>query len=126
MDKREQLNQIYQQIDSLQSQASQLRAELKAESMPKYEEYIGTFIKIEDTSEAEGPVYAYVTGIEFTRTGTPMIKGVCIHKEYNDYRCYQNGIKYLNSDYKIVPITKFDWDNLLQKIITDYTIKIPV
>ena len=126
MDKREQLNQIYQQIDSLQSQASQLRAELKAESMPKYEEYIGTFIKIEDISEAEGPVYAYVTGIEFTRTGTPMIKGVCIHKEYNDYRCYQNGIKYLNSDYKIVPITKFDWDNLLQKIITDYTIKIPV
>ena len=126
MDKREQLNQIYQQIDSLQSQASQLRAELKAESMPKYEEYIGTFIKIEDTSEAEGPVYAYVTGIEFTRTGTPMIKGVCIHKEYNDYRCYQNGIKYLDSAYKIVPITKFDWDNLLQKIITDYTIKIPV
>ena len=126
MDKREQLNQLYQQIDSLQSQASQLRAELKAESMPKLEEYIGTFIKIEDTSEAEGPVYAYVTGIEFTRTGTPMIKGVCIHKEYNDYRCYQNGIKYLDADYKIVPITKFDWDNLLQKIITEYTIKIPV
>lgn len=126
MDKREQLNQLYQQIDSLQSQASQLRAELKAESMPKLEEYIGTFIKIEDTSEAEGPVYAYVTGIEFTRIGTPIVKGVCIHKEYNDYRCYQNGRKYLDSDYKIVPITKFDWDNLLQKIITEYTIKIPV
>ena len=126
MDKREQLNQIYQQIDSLQSQALQLRAELKAESMPKYEEYIGTFIKIEDTSEAEGPVYAYVTGIEFTRAGTPMVKGVCIHKEYNDYKCYQNGIKYLDPDHKIVPITKFDWDSLLQKIITEYTIKIPV
>lgn len=126
MDKREQLSQIYQQIDSLQSQALQLRAELKAESMPKYEEYIGTFIKIVDTSEAEGPVYAYVTGIEFTRTGTPMVKGMCIHKVYNDYRCYQNGIKYLESDHKIIPITKFDWDSLLQKIITEYTIKIPV
>lgn len=126
MDKREQLKQIYQQIDSLQSQASQLRAELKAESMPKYEDYIGTFIKIEDTLEADGPVYAYVNGIEFTRTGTPMVKGVCIHKEYNDYRCYQNGIKYLESNHKIIPITKFDWEDLLQKIIKSYTIQIPV
>lgn len=126
MDKREQLKQIYQQIDSLQSQAWHLRAELKAESMPKYEEYIGTFIKIEDTSEAEGPVYAYVTGIEFTRTGIPMVKGMCIFKEYNNYKCYQNGVKYLDSIYKITPITKFVWDNLLQKIIKDYTIQIPV
>ena len=126
MDKQEQLKQIYQQIDSLQSQALQLRDELKAESMPKYEEYIGKFIKIEDTSEAEGPVYAYVTDIEYTRTGTPKVRGVCIHKEYNDYRCYQNGIKYLDSSYKIIPITKFDWDNLLQKIIKEYTIQIPV
>ena len=126
MDKKEQLNQIYQQIDSLQSQASQLRAELKAESMPKYEEYIGKFIKIVDTSDAEGPVYAYVTGIEFTRIGTPMVKGVCIHKEYNDYRCYQHGIKYIDSVHKIVPITKFDWDDLLQKIIKEFTIQIPV
>lgn len=126
MDKREQLKQIYQQIDSLQSQAWHLRAELKAESMPKYEEYIGTFIKIEDTSEAEGPVYVYVTGIEFTHTGTPTIKGMCIYKEYNNYKFYQNGVKYLDSIYKITPITKFDWDNLLQKIIKDYTIQIPV
>ena len=126
MDKQEQLKQIYQQIDSLQSQALQLRAELKAENMPNYEEHIGTFIKIEDTSEAEGPVYVYVTGIEFTRTGTPAVKGTCIYKEYNNYKCYQNGVKYLDSIHKIVPITKFDWDNLLQKIIKEYTIQIPV
>jgi hypothetical protein len=126
MDKQKQLKQIYQQIDGLQSQALQLRAELKAESMPKYEEYIGTFIKIEDTSGAEGPVYAYVTDIEFTRTGTPTVKGTCIYKEYNNYKCYQSGVKYLESIHKITPITKFDWDNLLQKIIKDYTIQIPV
>lgn len=126
MDKQEQLKQIYQQIDNLQSQALQLRAELKAENMPKYEEYIGTFIKIKDTSEAEGPVYVYVRDIEFTRTGTPVVKGMCIYKEYDNYKCYQNGLKYLESIHKIISITKFDWDNLLQKIINKYTVQIPV
>lgn len=126
MNKQEQLEQLYQQIDSLQSQAFRLRAEIKAESMPRYEEYVGTFIKIEDTSEAEGPVYAYVASVEFTRTGDPMIKGVCIHEVYDDYKCYQNGSKYLDSTHKIIPITKFDWDNLLQKIVKKYTIQIPV
>lgn len=126
MDKREQLEQLNKQIYTLQEQAYNLRQEIKIEEMPKYKDYIGKFIKIEDTTDDEGPLYVYVTNIRITCGGSPSIEGVFIHKEYDNYDCYQEGCKHISGNHKIVPITKFDWDNLLKEIVNKYTIKIPV
>lgn len=122
------LEEITKQIGELSRESFEIKHQLYQKRLNELIKYKNTFVKIEDSTERDWTVYMYIIDIKMESggMGSPVFVGTAIYITDSGYQLYKNDEKIIYDIDDIVPITKFDWNNILQKIITEYTIKIPV
>lgn len=102
--------------EKLKEKQSQLKiilneiAELKRKCEHGYDKYLNTFIKLEDGSRL---CYIYVTKVKWD-----CVQGTCIfYLRDSEVTITDHGVMTIYEDTKVTPMTKLDWDKVLQEAV---------
>lgn len=121
-DKNKELENIRKQIEELRLKEKNLVKEVMLDDISQYKKFEKTFIRLvpKDPVINKHTIYMYVNDVE-NDVGYICFSGTVIWVDNDNYDLIKNDNIYIY-DYYIEPTTVLDWDKLLNKIKTNYTI----